>query len=495
MGFVAFYTTITNKLIPEKNQENIDLYYQSFLLVGAYIFSTIFLLLFITMHYVTGNYLESYILGIDAVLFPILLLFYTRSGNNVMFGNFIVAGGFFAFLVIAYIDGGINAPVIPWFTAVSITSFLFANKKSGYFWTTLAILSILTYYIMARMGIDLVSWFPPENRLKKLGSSYLGSSIYIIATVLSYEYLSAKKNNRLQNLLISNAEKREELKRQRDTVLSQRDKLQEVYNIVDKSIDYATRIQQSILPDMTILQKTMSDKFILFKPRDKVSGDFYWWAEVENKTVIAVADCTGHGVPGAFMSLLGISYLREIVQKEYITHTSVVLQKLRKEIIRSLNQTGETGTQKDGMDMAIVSIDNETNMLQFSGANNPLYIIRSVDKSTSADTPIMTNNNLGLWEIKPDKMPIGIHKRMDKFSTVEFQLQKGDQLYMFSDGFADQFGGEKGKKFKSRAFKEIILGNAKRTMQEQHQILERTFDKWKGSFEQVDDVTILGIVV
>ncbi len=365
--------------------------------------------------------------------------------------------------------------------------------------------------------------------------------ILVIIILRSYK-IKQKANILLEKQKQQISEKNEELNQQNEEIIAQRDEIEkqkkiveEIYYEVSESINYAKRLQQAVLPEEKLLEKYISDHFIFFKPKDKVSGDFYWWAHVENHTVITVADCTGHGVPGAFMSMLGASFLREIVQKEYITHTGVILRKLRKEIIKALKQTGESGEQKDGMDMAIISIDHETNVVQYSGANNPLYIIKSVIASEQRErsnlskdnsslreaklrgnlpnndeiaTPpqaarndalilVMTNNEFCLYEVKPDKMPIAIYERMEKFTTHEIQIEKGDQLYMFSDGFADQFGGPTpgGKKFKYKPFKRLLLENANKPMKEQKEILEKIFTEWKGNNEQVDDVTVVGIKI
>jgi len=302
-------------------------------------------------------------------------------------------------------------------------------------------------------------------------------------------------------------EKNEELNQLIEEVVSQRDEIEKQKEIVDEinyevseSINYATRLQGAILPEEKLLKKYLSEHFVLFKPKDKVSGDFYWWSHIENHTVITAADSTGHGVPGAFMSMLGSSFLREIVQKEYVTHTGVILKKLRKEIIKALKQKGEMGEQKDGMDMAIISIDHETNIVQFSGANNPLYIIKSgkLKIETEMDNAVKEfeldeTSAYKLYEIKPNKMPIAIYEKMDNFTAHEIQLEKGDQLYMFSDGYADQFGGPKGKKFKYKPFKRLLLRNADKPMTEQKELLNTAFDNWKGNTEQIDDVVVVGI--
>jgi len=274
-------------------------------------------------------------------------------------------------------------------------------------------------------------------------------------------------------------------------LIQQKEEIEEIHHEISESINYATRLQDAILPEENILEKYLSEHFLLFKPKDKVSGDFYWWANVKNHTIITAADCTGHGVPGAFMSMLGTSFLREIVQKEYITHTGVILHKLRKEIIKALKQKGEVGEQKDGMDMAIISINHETNMVQFSGAYNPLYILSSKELISLKPLEVLGN----FYEIKPDKMPIAIYDKMDSFTSHEIQLEKGDQLFMFSDGYADQFGGPKGKKFKYKPFKRLLSDNKDKPMSEQKELLNSAFEAWRGDLEQVDDVVVVGVKI
>ncbi len=321
------------------------------------------------------------------------------------------------------------------------------------------------------------------------------------ATIREQKEEIEAKNEELSQLL-------EEVRTQRDEIESQKIKIETVHKEVSQSIAYAKRIQETALPKQILLEKNLTDFFILFKPKDVVSGDFYWWTEIEGQTVITVADCTGHGVPGAFMSMLGISFLREIVVKENITDADIILNRLRKEIIFALKQKGVEGEQKDGMDMALISINHETNVVQFAGANNPLYIIKPVIAKAKPEaisttkaqqgqipSPAARNDDYELIEVKPDKMPIAIYDKMDKFTTHEIQLQKGDQLYLLSDGFADQFGGPKNKKFKYKPFKKLLLDNAKKPMAEQKQVLEQTFAEWKSGYEQIDDITIVGIKI
>jgi len=249
-----------------------------------------------------------------------------------------------------------------------------------------------------------------------------------------------QKNEELNQLVEEISSQRDEIEAQRNTVTEQKNHIENIHNEVENSINYATRLQQSILPEEQLLKKYLTEHFVLFKPKDKVSGDFYWWTHIEGHTIITAADCTGHGVPGAFMSMLGVSFLREIVEKEYITNTGLILKKLRKEIIKALKQKGATGEQKDGMDMAIISINHKTNIVQFSGANNPLYLIlnselRILNEKNSTyvklcdNSKFMIQNLKLLYEVKPNKMPIAIYDKMDNFTTHEIQLQKGDHTF------------------------------------------------------------------
>jgi tetratricopeptide (TPR) repeat protein/serine phosphatase RsbU (regulator of sigma subunit) len=339
-----------------------------------------------------------------------------------------------------------------------------------------------------------------EAQRKQRNFLLLGLALVLLFVLfIVRSYIQKNKANILlaeqkQAITMANTElslQNEEIRAQRDEIEKQKEIVEEIHFQVSQSINYAIRIQQAILPEEHILEKYFSEHFVLFKPKDKVSGDFYWWSHVGNHTIITAADCTGHGVPGAFMSMLGTSFLREIVQKENITHTGVILRKLREEIIKALKQKGESGEQKDGMDMAIVSINHNTNTIQFSGANNPLYILSN--RSINNLEPLKGFENF--YEIKPDKMPIAIYEKMGDFTTHEIQLEKGDQLYMFSDGFADQFGGPKGKKFKYKPFKRLFSENIDRPMKEQEELLNKAFETWKGDLEQIDDVVVLGIKI
>ena len=299
----------------------------------------------------------------------------------------------------------------------------------------------------------------------------------------AHQRIVLEKNEELNQLV-------EEVTAQKDEIEMQREKLIDINSDITQSIAYAEQIQNSILPKKHILDQTLSDNFILFKPKDIVSGDFYWFTKLDNKFIIAVVDCTGHGVPGAFMSMLGASLLREIIIKERVIEPAKVLNLLRTEVISALQQKGTIGEQKDGMDIALISIDLDTYEMQYAGANNPIY---AVAKHINGYEPLIYSGNRGFYEIKPDKMPISYFIRMNSFTTKTIQLQKGDSIYLFSDGYPDQFGGAKNRKFKYKPFKELLINNANKPMAEQKIILEETLYKWQGNSAQVDDITIIGL--
>jgi serine phosphatase RsbU (regulator of sigma subunit) len=243
------------------------------------------------------------------------------------------------------------------------------------------------------------------------------------------------------------------------------------------NLQYAQRIQSSILPDIGLIYQTLKDSFIFYRPKDIVSGDFYTFSQKDGKVIIAAADCTGHGVTGAFLSMIGISLLNQIVNEEGITEPAQILNHLNNGIVSSLKQ--KANDVNDGMDIAICSIDLNERTLQFAGANRPLYIIR----------------NSILEEVKGDKLAIGGFRLNSNasFGSHQINLSEGDCIYIFTDGYADQFGGEKGKKLLSKRLREHLKAIAGLAMKEQERSLVTYFDEWKGSQEQVDDVLMIGI--
>jgi len=274
---------------------------------------------------------------------------------------------------------------------------------------------------------------------------------------------------------------KEEIEKQRDIAEKQRDKITEQKQKITDSIEYASRIQAAVLPPEQLLKAVLPEYFIFFRPRDIVSGDFYWVSKDENQAIVAAVDCTGHGVPGAFMSMLGTTLISEIVAKKQFNNAAGILNQLRGMVKNALHQTGAIDdSTSDGMDCALCMIDFEHRKLQFAGANNPLFIIR--------------NNEL--IEYEADRMPIGVHMLEEvPFTNRLIELQTDDMLYLFSDGYYDQFGGEKGRKLLTKNFKDILLQVHQLDMPKQNLEMERQFNQWKGDNRQIDDVLVIGIRV
>lgn len=269
------------------------------------------------------------------------------------------------------------------------------------------------------------------------------------------------------------AEQKHKIKKQHDLVQKQNKKIED-------SILYAKRIQSAVLPPNRFIQHLLAEHFIFYKPRDIVSGDFYWIKQSDDKIYIAAADCTGHGVPGALMSMLGITFLNEIVNKNPNIHANEILNELRVHIISSLRQTGSAGESRDGLDIALCIINHEKKELEYAGANNPLYLIRDGQ----------------LNETKADRMPIGIHRRAkESFQNHVITLKDNDLIYIFSDGFIDQFGGEDGRKFLSNNFKKLLIENYSKSMYDQRIVVEKVFEDWKGDRKQLDDILVIGFKI
>lgn len=271
-----------------------------------------------------------------------------------------------------------------------------------------------------------------------------------------------------------------ELETRNTLIQHQKELVEEKNKEITDSINYANRIQQALLTGEHYFTEHLGDFFILHQPKDIVSGDFYWALHHHGRFYIATADCTGHGVPGAFMSMLNISYLNEAIVAKNISEPDNILNEVRREVIHALNPHGTTTSSKDGMDCTLCAFDLPAFTVSYAAANNPLWICR----------------NQVITEYQADKMPVGRHDKEDTpFSRHVVQLHKGDIVYTFTDGFADQFGGPKGKKFKYKQLKDTLQQVSALPMAEQKRRLEEVFTQWKGGLEQVDDICIIGIKV
>jgi len=300
---------------------------------------------------------------------------------------------------------------------------------------------------------------------------------------LKEEVINTATQNRIANkqaeFEIINAKKEAEIFELRNVELKKAFiEIEEKNKEIMDSIKYAFKIQMALIPDESIIEKYINNYFIFYLPKDIVSGDFYWFDEHNGKLVVAAVDCTGHGVPGALMSMLGVTFLTEIVTNIREFNANSILEDLRKRIINSLKQKGIEGENKDGMDISVIIYDPKNMSLQYAGAYNPIYIIRDSK----------------LIEYKADRMPIGIHNRSNEpFVNNKIELNKDDIIYLFSDGFADQFGGEKGKKYKYKPFKKFLCSINKQDMATQKKLLHEELIRWKGNNEQIDDILILGL--
>ena len=256
--------------------------------------------------------------------------------------------------------------------------------------------------------------------------------------------------------------------------------IEEKHKNITDSIAYAKRIQDAVVPRTEILRDALPDYFLFWRPKETVSGDFYWMKREGDILIFTIADCTGHGVPGAFMSMMGVAFLNEICAKiDESVQPSDVLEQLRSLVITTLKQKIEDILEpKDGMDIALCILNLRTRVLRFSGANNPMYLVRDGE----------------LTEYRPVKNPIGLYPKLLNFETVEIQTQPGDYVYMFSDGYADQFGGEIGKKMSYKRFKGVLTDICKRTLvaSEQEKMLADFLDEWRAEFMQMDDVLVGG---
>ncbi len=336
---------------------------------------------------------------------------------------------------------------------------------------------IVQYSFVIKPPFWKTKWF--------LVSSSLLLALLIISFVRYREKALIEEKIKLEKIV---EERTREVVEQKDEIAKQRDIVTYQKKEITDSIQYAKTIQRAVLPEEGILKSSFSDYFILFRPKDIVSGDFYWMSKKGDHIIFTAADCTGHGVPGAFMSMLGVSFLNKIVNESGVVQPAQILNELRENVILSLKQKGLQESSKDGMDMALCTIDLKNNHLQFAGANNPMILIRK------------ENREYNIIEKRADGMPVGVYSRMSDFTCHEIDVRKGDTIYLFSDGFCDQFGGPDGRKFMKTRFTKMLLENQELEMNSQKELYEKTLDEWinhpsdEGEFiGQIDDIILLGI--
>lgn len=285
-------------------------------------------------------------------------------------------------------------------------------------------------------------------------------------------------------------------------VVEQKEEIERKNQDITDSINYARKIQEAILPRRNMMESYLKDHFVIFRPKDIVSGDFYWFNEHQGKMIFTAADCTGHGVPGAFMSMIGTSLLNDAVNEKDLTQPDLILNEVRDGVITAMQQTGAEGEQKDGMDMALCTYDSKKKLLQYAGANNSLYVVRKSGSNLkyvdgNEVGPAIELNGISLFEVKPNKMPVGYYSAGQvPFTNHELKVEEGDCVYSFSDGYADQFGGPKGKKFMYGKMKKLLMSMNEENMSSQKAELLATIDAWMGDeHEQIDDICFVGIRV
>ncbi|MBK6950463.1 MAG: tetratricopeptide repeat protein [Crocinitomicaceae bacterium] len=332
-----------------------------------------------------------------------------------------------------------------------------------------------------------------ELKASKTTWQLLGALIIMVAViiVLIVVYRHSKNQKKINALL---QDKNEEINHQKLEIEEKNTELTD-------SINYAKRIQQAILPSPNYMAKVLGDHFLIFRPKDIVSGDFYWIKQQSNRLYFAVADCTGHGVPGAMVSMLGFETIERVSGSE-ISDAAIFVNKINDALVTAFTARSEEiisneNQVKDGMDLSLCIVTDKKTV-SYCGANNECYIIRKNDRPmpvSNDQIKITKRENFSVIELKPTKRPVGVFESEYEFKSVELQLEKGDLFYLFSDGYADQFGGPKGKKMKTSSFRDAILDAAHLPLQEQKQYLQNHLDNWQQNFDQLDDITVLSVKV
>jgi serine phosphatase RsbU (regulator of sigma subunit) len=315
---------------------------------------------------------------------------------------------------------------------------------------------------------------------------YFLTGVGVLILLLALMLFKANQNKQKANELLT--QQKQEISTQRDLIEEQKNVVVHQKKEITDSINYAQRIQHAIHAPIAEIKTHLPDSFVYYKPKDIVSGDFYWFDCKDDICYIAAADCTGHGIPGALMTMLGTLLINEITNSKKILEPSRILKNLN----YLLNITFRQDKILDGMDIALCALNTKTNELKYAGANRPLWIIKRTENTTSSPT----NTAFQLEELKADKTAIGGYTELDhEFTTNTCQLKKGDSFYIFSDGYIDQFGGEKGKKLTTKRFREKILSLQNESMQEQETHLDEYITSWRNTLEQVDDLLVIGVRV
>lgn len=445
-----------NYFIPKKYYEDKELTRKSkFIVWFVFIVNIIGVFFGVLMFFQNPGELTNIVLSLFFIPTLTFGIFHFRKKGSFIFTTHFFCGTFFIAMIFQpAATGGIFSPDLPTIYIIPIFALIMGNIRIGLFYASLTMIMLITYYIL---GVNDTAFFLAGAG--KLKIDYFFFNLLLNFAVISFlvfrneiirlNILSELKEN---NILISHKQKE-----------------------ITDSITYAQRLQHAILPSMEFICKHFPDNFILYKPKDIVAGDFYWAEEINGLIFIAAADSTGHGVPGAMVSVVCSNALNRTVKELGLTETGTILNKTRELVVETFAKN--TTDVKDGMDISLLCIDKQNKKAYWSGANNPLWYIR---------TGIVK-------EIKADKQPIGKTDNPKPFTTNKITLQENTIFYLFTDGYADQFGGPKGKKFKYKQFEQLLLSICDKPMQSQLNIIDQKFEDWKGKLEQIDDVCIIGI--
>jgi len=326
-----------------------------------------------------------------------------------------------------------------------------------------------------------------DLKRKKIQSYALSGGIlfmFVLSLVIFKSYKRKKKDNELI------LKQKREVEKQNSIIETQKFEVEEKNKEILDSIKYAKRLQEAILPPKRLVKEWLPNSFVLYKPKDIVAGDFYWMESLNNRTYFAAADCTGHGVPGAMVSVICSNALNKSLIEENIYEPAKILDRTRELVIERFSRSDED--VKDGMDISLCSINWDSMELSWAGANNPVWIINPNRSAWPDQVTVFIDSKAGA-EIKANKQPIGNFLNATPFTNHTFKLESGDTVYIFTDGYQDQFGGDKGKKLKASGLKKLLETNYSKSMDEQKEIISETFEKWRGSLEQIDDVCVIGV--
>ncbi|MCX6181450.1 MAG: SpoIIE family protein phosphatase [Bacteroidetes bacterium] len=437
--------SITQYFIPRKYKEGSEDYRRSALLVNVFLLTALICLGLLPLGFYIKYYRSFVVMPIGALAFLINTWLVKKEVNYFITGNLFAFIGSVILIVMMTYSGGIYSPVTPWIAAGPTFALLLVNRKSAWIWTCVMIVVISTFSFIEAKGLTPLPEFDLET--KPFYFMTVFSSLILLMLTINMIF-EKNKNDALQ-------------------------KVEAAKKSITDSINYARRIQSAILPTALEMQKLFGESFVLFKPKDIISGDFYWTAESNGKKFIAAADCTGHGVPGALMSMVGNELLNKIVFEKKITSVDEILNQLHSDLCSALRQSSTE--VKDGMDIVLISV-SENKEVEFAGAKNALYYV---------DTE--------LHSIAGNRETIGGDTNSRQFTKHTIPYVPGTSFYLCTDGIQDQFGGDKGKKFMIGQLKRTLQKISALKMEEQKTELTSILQQWQNEYEQTDDVLIIGI--